>query len=147
MTESDHERPAARTLPAPTTHSTAFWSGGAKGQLLIQRCDDCERLLHPPAAACHRCRSTRVAPALVSGAAVVTAFTVNRHTWFENFPPPYVIAIVELKEDPSVRLTTNIVGCSPDEVAVGMPVSVAFEHWDDVWIPVFEPTADSRATS
>jgi hypothetical protein len=26
-----------------------------------------------------------------------------------------------------------------DQVAIGMPVRVTFEHWDDVWLPLFEP--------
>ena len=34
-----------------------------------------------------------------------------------TFPPPYVIAVVALAEDPSVRLTTNIVGCDVGDVA------------------------------
>jgi uncharacterized OB-fold protein len=50
-----------------------------------------------------------------------------------------VIAIVEIEEEPGVRLTTNIVGCSPDDVHIGMPVQVVFEQYDDVWLPLFEP--------
>ena len=56
--------------------------------------------------------------------------------------PPYVVAIVEIDEQPSVRLTTNIVGCAPDDVRIGMPVQVTFEHHDDVWLPFFEPVAN-----
>jgi uncharacterized OB-fold protein len=56
---------------------------------------------------------------------------------------PYVVAIVEIEEDPSVRLTTNIVNVEPRDVWIGMPVRVVFEHHaddaGDVWIPLFEP--------
>jgi acetyl-CoA acetyltransferase len=41
-----------------------------------------------------------------------------------------------------VRLTTNIVNCDPADVFVGMKVRVQFEHSEDVWVPVFEPTGD-----
>jgi uncharacterized OB-fold protein len=36
---------------------------------------------------------------------------------------------------------TNIVGCAPDEVYVGMPVEVTFDEHDDVWLPLFRPRA------
>lgn len=61
------------------------------------------------------------------------------HQWLPGFPPPYAVAIVELDEEPSVRLTTNVVGCDPAEVHIGMHVAVMFEQWDDVWIPLFAP--------
>jgi uncharacterized OB-fold protein len=82
-----------------------------------------------------------VAPAPVSGRATVATFTIARHQWYEGFPTPYVVAIVELAEDPTVRLTTNVVGCPPEAVHIGMAVEVAFEEWDDVHIPVFRPVA------
>src|SRR5437762_8275472 len=59
-----------------------------------------------------------------------------------SFPPPYVVAIVAIEEDDRIRLTTNIVNCEPGDVRVGMKVQVTFEHDDDMWIPLFEPTGD-----
>jgi uncharacterized protein len=142
-----HERPGYRMLPAPSDASVPFWTGGRSGQLLIHRCGNCHRFFHPPAPACFRCRSTDVGPQAVSGRAKVAAFTIVRHQWYDEFPAPYVVAIVEIDEDPAVRLTTNIVGCPPEAVAVGMPVTVVFEDWDDVWIPVFAPVATSGGVS
>ena len=52
---------------------------------------------------------------------------------------PYAIAIVEIDEQPSVRLMTNIVGCPAEQVRIGMRVKVVFEHRDDVYLPLFEP--------
>lgn len=50
-----------------------------------------------------------------------------------------VIAVVELAEGP--RLMTNIVGCEPDAVSVGMAVVADFEPIDDsdLSLPVFSP--------
>ena len=79
-------------------------------------------------------------PTPVSGRGTVAGYTVNSHPWLPGFDPPYVIAVVALDEDPGVRLTTNIVGCEPDEVHIGQQVSVRFEQQDDVWFPLFEPT-------
>ena len=52
-----------------------------------------------------------------------------------GIPPPYVIAIVELTEDTSVRLTTNIVESAGADIYVGMPVEVDFEEWGSIWDP------------
>jgi hypothetical protein len=79
----------------------------------------------------------------VSGRGTVVAFTVNRHRWLPGFEPPYVIANVALAEDPTVHLTTNVVGCDPDEVHIGQEVMVRFEPADDVWLPLFEPTGET----
>jgi acetyl-CoA acetyltransferase len=78
----------------------------------------------------------------VSGRATVVGFTINSQPWLPNFDlePPYVIANVALAEDPSVRLTTNIVGCDPEHVSIGQEVAVRFEQHEDVWLPLFEPT-------
>jgi uncharacterized OB-fold protein len=62
-------------------------------------------------------------------------------------PPPYVIALVELDEQPALRLMTNIVNCEPADVAIGARVRVVFEHHDDVWIPLFELHRDSAMAS
>ena len=66
-------------------------------------------------------------------------YTVNYHPYNPDIPVPYVIAIVELEEAPYVRLTTNIVGCAPEAVHIGMPVRVRFEQVEDTWLPLFEP--------
>jgi uncharacterized protein len=136
---SSIERPDFRVLPALNAETKPFWTGGENGQLLVYRCHACTRYFHPPAPVCFRCRSTDVAPEPVSGNATLATYTINVHQWFAGFPPPYVVAIVEIDEEPSVRLTTNIVGCAVDEVTIGMKLRVDFEHWDDVWIPVFRP--------
>ena len=42
-------------------------------------------------------------------------------------------------------MLTNIVGCAPDEVKIGMPVEVTFEDVsDEVAIPRFSPKYQAR---
>jgi acetyl-CoA acetyltransferase/uncharacterized OB-fold protein len=131
-----------RPLPQLTPVNEWFWTSGADGRLRIQGCDDCKALVHPPVPICPSCRSRSWSPVDVSGRATVVGFTVNQHQWLPAFEPPYVIALVALAEDPSVRLTTNIVGCDPDEVTIGQEVVVRFEQHEDVWLPLFEPTGE-----
>ncbi|WP_405624862.1 OB-fold domain-containing protein [Streptomyces sp. NBC_00016] len=135
-----------RPLPQPTLASTEFWGSGADGVLRIPHCGDCGRHFHPPLPVCPSCRSRAVALAPVSGRAVVVGFSVNHQTWLPNFPPPYVVAVVALAEDDRARLTTNIVGCEPDEVRVGLRVRVRFEQLEeDVYVPLFEPDPETEA--
>lgn len=132
-------RPEYRMLPEPTTWSRPFWTGGATGKLLIHRCGACQRWFHPPGPACRHCRSRDVGPEPTSGRATLAAYTVNHHPWFPGFPPPYVVGIVELDEAPDVRLTTQIIGCEPDALSVGLAVHVVFERREDLWLPLFRP--------
>jgi uncharacterized OB-fold protein len=60
-------------------------------------------------------------------------------TYMKGFDAPYVVALVELEEQPGLRLTTNIVGCQVDDVTIGMPVVVEFEDRGDVSLPQFGP--------
>ncbi|HEV3450451.1 MAG TPA: OB-fold domain-containing protein [Acidimicrobiia bacterium] len=147
MTDSAPPRaPHTRPLPQLTPWNEWFWTSGADGRLRIQGCSDCGSLVHPPTPVCPVCGSRSSAPRVVSGRATVVASTVNRHRWLPSFEPPYAIAIVTLAEDPTVRLTTNIVGCDPDDVRIGQEVTVRFEQQEDVWVPLFEPTGVTDGT-
>jgi len=129
--------PPPRIPPPITDANRAFWTGGASGELRIQYCQSCERWIYPPATGCPTCGSS-VVDRPVSGKGTVFTFTINRHQYHPDVPPPYVVAIVELVEQPGLRFTTNIVGCEPEAVEIGMPVRVLFEQAGDAWVPVFE---------
>ncbi|HXO49837.1 MAG TPA: OB-fold domain-containing protein [Mycobacterium sp.] len=143
MTEPGPVEPVVRPLPHPSISSESFWTSGADGRLRLAQCQACSQYHHPPQPICPQCHSVEVAMTPVSGRATVAGFTVNHQQWLPRFPPPYVVAVVAIAEDPSTRLTTNIVGCEPDEVTIGMAVRVAFEQHDDFWIPLFEPDPEA----
>jgi len=132
-----------RPLPELTPANTWFWTSGADGSLRIQGCESCGALVHPPTPICPRCRSRSWKPTVVSGRGTVVAFTVNSQPWLPGFDPPYVVANVALAEDPTVHLTTNIVGCEPGDVHIGQEVIVRFESERDAWLPLFEPTGST----
>lgn len=127
-----------RKLPSLTPETAPFWQGGSKGVLNICHCTRCKRLFHPPAPICPRCLSAEVGPRPVSGRGHVFSFTVNQQMWAPDLAVPYVVAIVELVEQPGLRFVSNVVGSPVDEIHVGMPVRVTFEQIEDVWLPLFE---------
>jgi uncharacterized OB-fold protein len=136
---------AGRMIPELTEHNRPFWTGGADGGLHIPYCAQCHRWVLPPEADCPDC-DTPLGIRRVSGDGTVFTYTVNQHPFNPAVPPPYVIAIIELAEQPDLRLAANIVDCEPDSVTIGMPVAVRFEEQDEsgerVYIPVFAPRRD-----
>jgi uncharacterized protein len=128
-----------RVLPRVNDDNRFFWTAGADGVLRFLRCTDCGYYVHPPSPVCPVCLTKTVEPQAVSGRATVASYTVNHQPWIPGFDPPYVIGLVEIEEQPSVRLMTNIVNCEVDEVRIGLPVRVVFQQYDDVWLPLFEP--------
>jgi uncharacterized OB-fold protein len=126
-------------VPRIDDENEAFWTGGIDGYLEITRCAECGYYVHPPAPRCGRCYSDRVAPASVSGRGRVYTFTVNEHAWTPGLEVPYVIAVVELEEQAGLRVLTNIVGTSPADVSIDMPVHVEFVERGAAFVPVFRP--------
>jgi uncharacterized protein len=127
-----------RKLPVLNPENTRFWTGGRDGKLMIHRCDDCQRHFHPPNPVCMHCGGLNVAAAAVSGRGRVISFTINQQGWLPDLPVPYVIAIVGLVEDPTLRLVSNIIGSPPEIVHIDMAVRVVFERHEDVWLPLFQ---------
>ena len=127
-----------RLLPRLDAENRFFWTSGADGRLRFLRCQDCGMFFHPPAPRCPDCLSDRVADEPVSGRASVVSYTVNHQQWIPG-GEPYVIGLVAIAEQEDVRLSTNLVDVEPDDVRIGMPVEVVFEHDDDVYLPLFRP--------
>jgi len=126
-----------RVMPRLEPDTEFFWTSGRDGQLRFLCCEDCTLFIHPPSPVCPTCLGRRLAPRPVSGRGTLHSFTINHHPW-DGTTEPWVIALVAIEEQPDVRLTTNLVGISPDEVAVGQAVRVVFEDRDPIFIPLFE---------
>ena len=132
-------------LPALEPDTEPFWRAAHAGRLEITRCRT-DGLVHPsaPARVCPRCRGKDVAFVPVSGRATLASFTVNAQRWMPGIDVPYVIGLVELVEQAGLRLTTNIVGCPPEQLRIGMPLRVTFKQVsDEVGLPLFEPDPEA----
>ena len=138
--------PPFRLLPHLDELNEFFWTSGADGQLRMLHCASCSYVIHPPAPYCPTCGSTTTEPRVVSGHGSVYSYTVNVQPW-DGVGDVYVVALVELDEQPDVRLMTNLVDVLPEDARIGMPVEVVFEERagdPSVYLPLFRPVAEDR---
>jgi uncharacterized OB-fold protein len=127
-------------LPEITAESRPFWDGCRRHELLVQRCRVCGTFQHYPRGICARCWGADLEWRPSAGRGAVYTFTVVHRSQAPGFKErlPYVLAYVELEE--GVQVLTNLVGCAPGEVAIGMPVRVTFEDvTPEVSLPRFVP--------
>lgn len=106
-------------------------------------CDRCGNQWFTPTLTCPVCRSEAWTWTRSSGKGTVYSFTVVHRAPVPGIGVPYVLADVDLDE--GWHMMTNILGCAPSTVRIGMAVSVTWlEVADDAVLPVFVPAVGSR---
>jgi uncharacterized protein len=136
-----------KPLPRIDEESKGFWEACQRHELYIQKCRTCGARRYYPRALCPACLSNQIEWVLSSGQGTVYTYTVTYQNQSAGFRDelPYVLAYVELED--GVRLLTNIVGCPPDAVRIGMPVEVTFEDvTPEVTLPKFRPAVRETLT-
>jgi uncharacterized OB-fold protein len=131
--EIEHPRPIA------DWETRGYWEGAGRQELVLQRCKSCGAVQHRPRAQCAKCLGP-IEHFVASGRGTVYTFTVTEQNQVPPFRDavPYVLAYVELEEGP--RILTNVVGCAPDDVRIGLPVRAEFRTGADAFgVPVFRP--------
>ena len=130
-----------KPLPRPTRATQPFWDGCRRGALVLPWCRACGAAHFFPRDFCPRCLSPELEWRPASGRGQVWSHsTVRLSFWGRAFDDalPYVVAIVELDE--GVRLVSNVVGCLPEQVHIGLPVEVVFDAvTPEVTLPRFRP--------
>lgn len=105
---------------------------------MLLRCNDCNSWRLPGCLHCDVCLSTDSRWERASGHGTVYSFgIVHDEQATDNNDLPYNVAVVELEEGPF--LPTNLVGLSNDDIKIGMPVVISWEHHEDVSVPKFRP--------
>jgi uncharacterized OB-fold protein len=125
--------------PRPESPSSRpFWDGCRRHELLFQRCRDCGAPTHTPSAVCQACLSPALTWERSQGTGEIYSWTLVWRPPTPTFHVPYAPAIIEMAE--GWHILSNIVGCEPDVIRVGLPVGVVFHPFtDDVVLPYFEP--------
>jgi uncharacterized OB-fold protein/acyl dehydratase len=128
-------------LRPPRGHDNAWWwDRVAAGELPIQRCKACGVLRHPPRPMCGACQSTEWDSIAAKGGGTVYSHTVLHHPKFPGYDYPLICAVIELDE--GTRIVSNLIGCAPADVRIGMRVTLSLEAVDDTMtLPLFRPAA------
>lgn len=140
----DYDKP----LPEPNQFTKSYWEAAKRHQLAIAKCSACGRLNHPPKPVCRFCQSDKLAPQVVSGKGTIYSYTVTHYPYHPGFVKngPYPVVLVELEEDPRVRIVSNLVDYTPGQLKVGEPVEVVFDDVTaEVTLPKFRPRAAAAA--
>jgi uncharacterized OB-fold protein len=111
--------------PSPDADTAAFWQATAEGRLAVCRCQDCGHWHMPPLERCRRCAGiTAFEP--VAGTGTIETFVVQRQPavvgYFDQVP--YTLALVDLDEQPALRIPGRVLGIEPDDVEIGMRVAL-----------------------
>jgi uncharacterized OB-fold protein len=124
--------------------SAPYWQACARHELKLPRCSQCGRLSLPPDIVCPHCRSAEPGWTwqAVSGRGKIRTWTVVRHSFLQGFDLPFVLADVELDDDPGVRMVGRLLDGPETDLALGDRVEVAFEDIaDGIAIPSFRRAA------
>jgi uncharacterized protein len=114
--------------PVPDEDSYPFWEACREEKLVLQRCRECSAFRYPPRPVCPNCSAFGVDWVESGGRGRVYSWVIAHHPVHPAVADrvPYNIVLVELDEGP--RLVSNLVDTLPDEIEVGQPVEVVFEH-------------------
>jgi len=106
-----------------------FWEGCRAGELRIPRCSACGKLVWYPRLTCPRCGGIDMPWSAVSGRAELFTWVRVARAFLPGFEKrvPYTTALVELEEDPSVRMAALLDDSPGTPLAIGLAVEVYFD--------------------
>ena len=133
-----------------------FYKGLTRRRYLVNRCGDCGTWHTPARYLCPACWSTAVVPTPVSGRGKVAMFTVLHQgpaiqakdlpgDIRADYAVGYVLAGIELEEQPFLRVSGRIVDMEPAAVAIGMPVELGWvDGGGGLSVPIFRRMTNGR---
>lgn len=98
------------------------------GRLLGSRCPSCNAHFFPLRQVCSRCLGGQLEEVVLSSRGTLYTYTVL-HQAAPGFEVPLVLGYVDLPE--GVRILGQIAGVSPEDVKIGMPVSLHAEQFGE----------------
>jgi uncharacterized OB-fold protein len=113
-----------------------IWDGWQRRELRAPRCADCGTWLHFSGRICPECWSEDVTTQLVPGAGRIVTYSLPR---VPSGHDPVVTVVAAFDEAPNVRLLARLAGCDPEQVTIGMSVTVDWRDDDGHVVPELRP--------
>ncbi|VWX57758.1 conserved hypothetical protein [Burkholderiales bacterium 8X] len=131
---------SAKPLPVITDLTRPFWTAAKAGRLVLQKCQQCGTFNFHPKPWCIECGSRALEWTDARPGGTVYSHTVSRSVamnyqgWAADLP--VILCLVDL--DDGARMYAQVTDCAPEEIRVGMRVTVHFESIsDEAGIPKF----------
>lgn len=125
-------------LPTLSEWNRPFFAAGFHGELKLQRCDQCAKLIYYPRPLCPYCLSASYHWVAMSGEGTIYSFAIVWHPQQRAFDDrvPIVLAIIQLVEGP--QMVSTVIRSEPDEMHIGASVRVVFDRvTDEIALPKF----------
>ncbi len=129
-----------RPVPAPDDVTRFYWEAAGDHRLVLQRCLACHKMQYPPEICCVHCQAEEFEVVETTGRGVIYSYSVVDRPLHAGFVDalPYVVALVELDDQPGLRILTNLVDApAGTPLSCGLPVEVTFEERGSVTLPQF----------
>ena len=122
---------AARPPLMPRGEEKVFYDRLREHELVYQRCASCTETVFPLRTICPRCAGEDLVLEVSARRGTLYSFTTQHRAAHPHFADsvPYSLGLVDLDE--GIRVFASVDGIEPDDLAVGMPVELAFETQDD----------------
>ena len=133
----DHYLPESIVAVFPDQYTAEFWDRCAKGELAFQRCANCKTFRHPPGPICPQCSSFDAEWHTVEGKGTIYSWEIVTLALNDAMADyvPYNVVLVEFADAPGVRLVTNCIDASKEDLSIGMPVEVIYQKYPKVTLP------------
>ena len=129
------------SMPPPLVDGTTlpWWQAAAEHRLVVQECSQCSHTQFPPSPICSECHSPERGWRALSGLGKVYTYTVVYRPIAAGQTLPFIVAVISLEGSGGVRLISNLVKVSPEDIEIGMEVKVIWEDMSETLsIPRFE---------
>ena len=110
-----------------------FYAGLLRCELVLGRCASCQTWQTPLRPLCASCWSTDVVPTPISGRGTIFLLTLLHQgpaAADVDYSKGWPLAAIELEEQPGLRLPGTIVDCPPEQLRVGLGVTVTWIERD-----------------
>lgn len=138
MTKTEMPKNIPHPRPQPNPDTLPWWEGKRRHELLVQECQSCKKLIHPPQPACPHCRSLERGWRKSSGKGKLYSWTVIHRPSYPYYMDkvPYAVVLVEMEE--GFRVVGGYEG-SLDQLRDGLPMEAGFVDMEEFSFLQFRP--------
>ena len=130
-----------RPIRSMDPYAEQFWSYTQKKELRLQKCSACGKFRWPPGPTCDRCLSEETEWAPIAGQGKVLSWTTFRRKYFDEYPAPHTVIVLELDEGP--LFVSYPVDIDVQDLRESMVLSLQWTDGQDRFgeynLPVFGP--------